>query len=51
VPWPPGEKWHEVIGALTYADAILDRIVHDPRRIDLTGDSLRRMRPLSISKD
>jgi DNA replication protein DnaC len=47
----PVDKWHEVIGDPTYADAILDRIVHNAHRIDLTGDSLRRMRPRAPSKD
>jgi DNA replication protein DnaC len=47
----PVDKWHEVIGDPTYADAILDRIVHNAHRIDLIGDSLRRMRPRATSKD
>jgi len=28
----------------TYADAILDRLVHNAHRIELTGESLRRAR-------
>jgi len=40
----PTDKWHAVIGDPTYADAILDRLVHNAQRIDLTGDSLRRKR-------
>jgi DNA replication protein DnaC len=40
----PIDKWHEVIGDPTYADAILDRLVHNANRIDLTGDSLRKKR-------
>jgi len=47
----PVDKWHEVIGNPTYADAILDRLVHNAHRIDLTGDSLRRTRPRSSIKD
>jgi DNA replication protein DnaC len=47
----PVDKWHEVIGNPTYADAILDRLVHNAHRIDLTGDSLRRTRPKSAAKD
>src|SRR6266480_3714921 len=35
----PVDKWHDVIGEPTYADAILDRLVHNAHRIDLTGDS------------
>jgi hypothetical protein len=38
----PVDKWHELIGDHTYADAILDRIVHNAQRINLTGHSLRR---------
>src|ERR1700676_882558 len=47
----PVDKWHEVIGDPTYADAILDRLVHNAHRIDLAGDSLRRTRPRSAMKD
>ena len=38
----PIDKWHDVIGDPTYADAILDRLVHNAQRIDLSGESLRR---------
>jgi DNA replication protein DnaC len=34
-----------VLGDPTYADAMLDRLVHNAHRIDLAGDSLRRTRP------
>jgi len=47
----PVDKWHQVIGDPTYADAILDRLVHNAHRIDLAGDSLRRTRPRSTTKD
>jgi DNA replication protein DnaC len=40
----PIGKWHELIGDPTYADAILDRLVHNAHRIELTGDSLRKRR-------
>ena len=46
----PVDKWHEVIGDPTYADAILDRLVHNAHRIDLAGDSLRRTRPKSAQR-
>ena len=35
--------WHDMIGEPTIADAILDRIVHNAHRIDLKGDSMRRL--------
>jgi len=38
----PVNRWHEVIGDPTLADAILDRIIHASYRIDLDGDSLRK---------
>jgi len=40
----PVEHWHQLIGDPTYADAILDRLVHNATRIDLSGESLRRRR-------
>ena len=38
----PVSKWYEVIGEKTIADAILDRIVHDAHRIELSGESMRK---------
>jgi DNA replication protein DnaC len=40
----PVDQWHAPIGDPTYADAVLDRLVHNAHRLDLTGDSLRRTR-------
>jgi DNA replication protein DnaC len=40
----PVDRWYEVIGNPTLADAILDRVVHNAYRIDLTGESLRKRR-------
>ena len=47
----PIDKWHEIIGNPTYADAILDRLVHNAHRIDLSGDSLRKIRSRPLKKD
>jgi DNA replication protein DnaC len=38
----PVDKWHEVIGEPTIADAILDRIVHNAYQIKLSGESMRK---------
>lgn len=38
----PLERWHDQIGDPTYADAILDRLVHNAYRLELKGDSMRR---------
>ena len=40
----PVDRWHEIIGDPTYADAILDRLVHNAHRIELAGESIRRTR-------
>jgi DNA replication protein DnaC len=40
----PVERWYEIIGDPTMADAILDRLVHNAYRIDLKGESLRKKR-------
>jgi DNA replication protein DnaC len=37
----PVKQWYDIIGNSTLADAILDRIVHNAYRIELSGDSLR----------
>jgi len=36
-----------MIGDPTYADAILDRLIHNAYRVDLRGDSMRRRNPAS----
>ena len=41
----PVDRWHDLIGVPTLADAILDRVIHNAYRIDLTGDSLRKRPP------
>src|ERR1700757_3188330 len=40
----PVDQWHALIGDPTYADAVLDRLVHNAHRLGLTGESLRRTR-------
>ena len=40
----PVERWYEIIGNPTLADAILDRIIHNAYRIELTGDSMRKLK-------
>jgi DNA replication protein DnaC len=38
----PVDAWHAVIDEPTFADAILDRLVHNAYRLDLDGPSLRK---------
>ena len=40
----PVRNWYEVIGEQTVADAILDRLVHKSIRIELKGESLRKIK-------
>lgn len=44
----PVTNWHRLIGDATYADAILDRLVHRAYRIALHGESMRRARADAI---
>lgn len=39
----PVSNWYDAIGDPTVADAILDRIVHSAHRIELSGESVRKM--------
>lgn len=39
----PVDKWHDLIGDPTVADAILDRVVHRSHRIELRGGTMRRL--------
>lgn len=38
----PFDHWHTAVGDSTFADAILDRLVHNAHRITLKGGSMRR---------
>ena len=40
----PVDRWHALIGDSTLADAILDRVIHNAHRLQLSGDSLRKQR-------
>jgi DNA replication protein DnaC len=39
----PVNRWHDVIVDLTLADAICDRIIHTSYRIELKGESVRKL--------
>jgi DNA replication protein DnaC len=48
----PIELWHENIRDPTIADAILDRLVHNAYKINLKGESMRKLRSsLTNNKD
>ena len=40
----PVNHWHEQIGDPTIADSIMDRLVHHAYRIELDGESIRKVR-------
>ena len=42
----PIEKWHEYIGNPTLADAIMDRLLSKGHRLQLKGESMRKMKKL-----
>ena len=45
----PIARWYELIGDPTLADAILDRVIHNAYRIELSGDSLRKRRATELA--
>lgn len=45
----PVAQWHQAIGEPTLADAILDRLVHNAYKINLTGKSMRKREKLTQS--
>jgi DNA replication protein DnaC len=47
----PVSLWHEMIGDNTLADAILDRLVHNAYKINLTGGSMRKKAALICQED
>lgn len=40
----PVSSWYDAIGDPTVADAILDRMIHEAHQIELSGESLRKIR-------
>lgn len=40
----PIRKWHDTIGDPTLADAICDRIVHNAYKVELKGESVRKLK-------
>lgn len=38
----PPQKWHDLVGDPTTADATCDRLLHNAHRIDLNGPSRRK---------
>jgi len=47
----PVQAWYETIGEKTIADAILDRLIHQAHRIELSGESMRRKRIIMNEKN
>jgi DNA replication protein DnaC len=47
----PIEMWHDNIRDPTIADAILDRLVHNAYKINLKGESMRKLRSALTKKD
>jgi DNA replication protein DnaC len=47
----PVKKWHDTVGDPTIADAILDRLIHNAHRIELSGPSMRKNKRKKKSKE
>ena len=40
----PVDKWYDIIGDPTLADAIMDRLIHNAYKINLKGESMRKQK-------
>ena len=47
----PLDKWHDLLGDPTFADAILDRLVHNAYKLPLKGGSMRKKKTPSTHTD
>ncbi|WP_425320137.1 ATP-binding protein [Marivita cryptomonadis] len=47
----PIDTWHDMIGDPTFADAILDRLVHNAHKFALDGPSMRKRSSQTQSPD
>ena len=47
----PVAHWHEQIGDPSLADSIMDRLVHNAYRIELSGESMRKQRGRKTDQD
>ena len=46
----PVGTWHDLIGDPTFADAIMDRLIHNAYKIDLKGESMRKKKSRLTNK-
>lgn len=46
----PIDHWHDYIGDSTLADAILDRLVHNAYRLQLSGESMRKRQAIPLGE-
>ena len=47
----PLDKWHAFINDPTLADAILDRLLHNAHKLNLKGESMRKLRTTLTEDD
>ena len=43
----PVSGWYDIIGEKTIADAIMDRLIHQAHRIELSGESMRKKKSIT----
>ncbi|WP_285675154.1 ATP-binding protein, partial [Paralimibaculum aggregatum] len=47
----PVDAWHAVVDEPAFADAILDRLIHNAHRLPPDGPSLRKTRDAGVGED
>ncbi len=46
----PIKQWHQMLSGPTIADAILDRLIHNSHTINLTGESMRKVKNQKVQQ-
>ena len=44
-------KWPTRSGIYTYADACLNRLLHNSYRLEMNGKNMRNLKPMNLSQD
>lgn len=47
----PVKLWHDTLTDKTLADAILDRLIHNAHRLEMRGESLRKIRSTLVTEN
>ena len=47
----PVTSWYDLFQEHTYADACLNRLLHNSYRLEMNGKNMRNLKPMNLSQD